>query len=172
MPESQDQLQPGQVRIRTYQPADQPAVSRLYVSGLLAGQIATNDTGADIEMIEEAYLNAEKAGFWVAEVDGKVVGMVGVAEDEPNVAEIRRLRVEREFQSKGIGTMLLEEALGFCRHHSYLKVRLDTRIEKDTATDLFDRFGFQHHRSRDVPGKELLEFYLDLYREPKPDDEG
>jgi N-acetylglutamate synthase-like GNAT family acetyltransferase len=172
MPEAQDPIHPDQVHIRTYEPSDQPAVSHLYVNGLLAGQIPTNDTGADIEMIEEAYLNAEKANFWVAVYEDRVVGMVGVAEDEPNVAEVRRLRVENDLQARGIGRLLLEAALGFCRHHGYLKVRLDTRIEKDTASDMFDRFGFQHHRSRDVPGKELLEFYLDLYRDPKPEEEG
>lgn len=171
MPESQEAISPESVQIRTFQPSDQAAVSHLYTHGLLSGQITINDTGADIEMIEEAYLNADKANFWVAEHDGRVVGMVGVAEDEPNTAEVRRLRVDPSVQGRGIGRMLMEAALGFCRHHGYLKVRLDTRIEKDTATDLFDRFGFQHHRSRDVPGKEVLEFYLDLYRDPKADED-
>ena len=32
---------------------------------------------------------------------------------------------------------------------------------------LFDRFGFQHTRSRAAHGKEQLEFYLDLYRQKK-----
>jgi putative acetyltransferase len=160
-----------QVLIRSFDPGDQAAVSRLYTQGLLAGQIPDNDTGADIENIAEAYLDPDRAGFWVAEFEGQVVGMVGVAEDEPNVAEIRRLRVDPDRQNHGIGMRLMETALGFCRHHGYLKVRLDTRLEKGQATELFDRFAFQHHRTRDVPGKEVLEFYLDLYREPKSDEE-
>lgn len=159
-----------QLIVRRYEPADHKAVSRLYTHGLLGGYIADNDTGADIENIAEAYLNAERSNFWVAVLEGKVVGMVGVAEDEPDVAEIRRLRVEPSLQHQGIGIRLMEEALGFCRHHGYLKVRLDTRLEKGRATELFERFAFQHHRTRDVPGKELLEFYLDLYREPKDEE--
>ena len=158
------------VTIRTYERGDQPAVSRLYTEGLLAGQIADNDTGADIENIPAAYLDTERANFWVAERDGEVVGMIGVAEDEPDIAEIRRLRVEPALQNGEIPVKLLETALSFCRHHGYLKVRLDTRIERGRAAKLFERFAFQHHRTKEVPGKELLEYYLDLYREPKDEE--
>jgi len=36
--------------------------------------------------------------------------------------------------------------------------------------DLFDRVGFQHTRTRATPGKDTLEFYLDLYRKDDDDD--
>ncbi len=171
MTDATGEISAEQIVIRTVEPCDQAAVSRLYHDGLLSGQISENDTGADIENIDEAYLRSERNDFWIAEYQGQVVGMVGVAEDEPDVAEIRRLRVEPSLQQRGIGMRLMETAIGFCRHHGYLKVRLDTRLERGRATELFDRFAFQHHRTRDVPGKELLEFYLDLYREPKGDEE-
>lgn len=158
--------------IREYQPDDQPHVARLYTEGLLEGEIPPNDTGADIENITEAYLHDPQASFWIAEYDGEVAGMIGVAPDEKDIAEVRRLRVDPKFWGKAIRRRLLETALSFCQHHGYLKVVLDTRFERGPAMELFERFGFQHHRSREVPGKELLEFYLDLYRERKPDDNG
>jgi len=163
----------SKLTIRDYVPADQPKVSRLYTEGLLAGQIPPNDTGADIENIEEEYMRNERAHFWIAEYEGEAVGMIGVAEDEPNHAEIRRLRVEPRYQSRGVAVKLLETALGFCHHHGYLKVVLDTRLETSpgAAIAIFDRFAFQHTRTRTVQGKEVVEFYLDLYREPKADDE-
>ncbi len=153
--------------VRPFQKQDQVAVSSLYTEGMLAGQIAPNDTGADVENIRAAYFDTDRHGFWVAEHDGRVVGMIGVGSDEPDTAEVRRLRVLPPLQGRGIGTKLLETALGHCRKHGYLKVRLDTRFEKSAAVDMFDRVGFQHHRSRTVHEKDLLEFYLDLYREPK-----
>ncbi len=164
------QLDPERINLRTYEPSDQQSVSWLYAHGLLDGQIPDNDTGADIENVAEAYFTTDRANFWVAEVDGEVVGMVGVAEDEPNIAEIRRMRVCPEMHGKGVATRLMEQALQFCRHHGYLKVRLDTRLEPGHAAEMFERFAFQHHRTREVPGKELLEFYLDLYREPRGDE--
>ncbi|MFA7236976.1 MAG: GNAT family N-acetyltransferase [Phycisphaeraceae bacterium] len=161
---------PGLV-IRYYRYDDHPHVERLYTEGLLVGQIPDNDTGADIENIFEAYFSTDRTKFWVAELNGKIVGMIGVAEDEPNIAEIRRLRVQPDLQATEIGDKLMETALYHCRHHGYLKVRLDTRLERGRATELFEKFAFQHHRTRDVPGKELLEFYMDLYRQPKKEEE-
>ena len=155
------------VEIRDFRPEDKSAVQRLYDEGLLVGQIPANDTAADIENIVEAYLEPERAHFWIAEYEDQVLGMVGVAEDEQDVAEIRRLRVDPRWQGKGIEGKLMETALGFCRHHHYLKVVLDTHMQPGSAIALFDRFAFQHHRTRAAHGKETLEFFLDLYREPR-----
>jgi len=155
------------IHVRSYEPSDQSAVDRLYEAGRLAGQEQPNDTAADIDNIADAYLAYERAHFWVAEVDGKVVGMVGVAEDEPDLAEVRRLRVDPDYRNRGIAHKLMETALSFCNHHGYLKVVLDTAFHEGPALEVFDKFAFQHNRTRTVGGKELVEFYLDLYREPR-----
>jgi putative acetyltransferase len=160
----------SRLRVRIYRPEDQPAVSRLYTEGLLAGQIAANDTGADIENIYVAYLDEPANNFWVAEVDGQVVGMIGVAQEDNHVAEVRRLRVLPGFQQTPIAAKLLQTALEHCKHHGYLKVVLDTRFERDAALGLFDRLGFQHTRTKSTQSKDLLEFYLDLYRAPKKEE--
>ncbi|MEM1211639.1 MAG: GNAT family N-acetyltransferase [Planctomycetota bacterium] len=158
------------IQVRSFEPRDQERVSYLYDHGLLAGQIAPNDTGADIDNVREAYFDDERHHFWVAENDGHVVGMIGVASDERDTAEVRRLRVEDSLQHTPIATSLVETALAHCKHHGYLKVRLDTRFDNDTAVDMFDKIGFQHTRTRTAPGKAMLEFYLDLYREHEPDE--
>lgn len=157
------------VKIRTYRAEDQSAVARLYSEGLLAGQIASNDTGADIENVHEAYFADPASHLWVAEREGRVIGMIGVAREEGETAEVRRLRVDKDHQHSPVGAMLVEIAISHCRHHGYLKVVLDTRFERDAVLDVFTRFGFQHTRTRNVQGKELLEFYLDLYRAEKPE---
>ena len=162
------------LRVRSFRPEDQQAVSQLYTHGLLAGQIAPNDTGADIENIGEAYFDDPRHHFWVAERHGEILGMIGVASDEPHTAEIRRLRVFPEHQSSPIADQLMRTALDHCKHHGYLKVVLDTRFQTQSeALKLLDRLGFQHTRTRSHHGKDMLEFYLDLYRQPKhnPDEQ-
>lgn len=162
---------PEGLTVRSYSDSDQPEVLRLYNEGLLAGQIAPNDSGADLDYIHEAYFNDDRHHFWLAESQGHILGMIGVSADEEHTAEIRRLRVARSYQGTGIAPVLLETAIAHCKHHGFLKIRLDTRFEKDAAVDLFDRVGFQHTRTKNAPGKEMLEFYLDLYRK-EDDDEG
>ena len=153
--------------VRSFEPRDQQEVSQLYIQGLLVGQIAPNDTGADIENIQQAYFNDESSHFWVAELDGRVLGMIGVASDRNHRAEIRRLRVNTDWQHTEIAERLMETAVAHCSHHGYLKVVFDTRFDTDAAMSLFDRFAFQHTRTKSLHGKDLLEFYLDLYRQPK-----
>lgn len=149
--------------VRTFQGPDQSAVLRLFEHGLLAGQIDPYDTAVDLDAIAEEYLNQHGNHFWVAQVEADVVGMIGVARDE-QTAEIRRLRVDADWQDTAIPAQLLETALSHCKHHGFLKIRLDTRFDPDAALGLFERFGFQHTRTKERHGKELLEFYLDLYR--------
>lgn len=155
------------LHVRTYRRADQHAVARLYTQGLLAGQIAPNDTGADIENIDEAYFKDPASHFWVAEVDGHVRGMVAVARDEKESAEIRRLRVEKEFQDTNIAAKLIETAIAYCKKHGYLKVVLNSRFERGAVLDIFTRSGFLHTRSKEIHGREMLEFYIDLYQRPQ-----
>lgn len=168
MTDPQHNETPG-LTVRTFESGDQQAVLHLYDHGLLAGQIAPNDTGADIDNLREAYFDSERHHFWVADLNGRVVGMIGVASDEPHTAEVRRLRVLPEHQQTPIACKLLETAVNHCKHHGYLKVRLDTRFERDAAVDLFDSVGFQHTRTRSMRDKDLLEFYLDLYRQDRSD---
>lgn len=153
--------------VRLYRPDDQGAVSRLFAEGLLAGQMDPHDTGADIENIHEAYLSHPTNRFWVADVSGEVRGMIGVIREDNHVAEIRRLRVSPDWQHTDIPHRLIETALMHCRHEGFLKVVLDTRFEKTAALDVFTRLGFQHTRTKSIHGKDLLEFYLDLYRPKK-----
>lgn len=161
-----------QTAVRSYEEADHDEVAKLYGEGLLAGQIAPNDSGADLDYIREAYFDNDRHHFWVAVRTDQCVGMIGVASDEEHTAEIRRLRVAKELQGTGIAARLLETAIAHCKHHGYLKIRLDTRFEKDEAVDIFDKIGFQHTRTRPTPGKETLEFYLDLYRKDEDEDAG
>ena len=159
-----EQLPPIPVKIRTYEPRDRDVVKHLYVEGLIGGHISPNDTGIDIEDVQEAYLASDCNHFWVAEnMKGEVVGMIGVQIVHDVAGEIRRLRVRQDHRRRGIGAKLLETAIAWCRDRGCLKVTLDTYMEREPALALFSKFKFKHSRTRDISGKSLLYFYLDLY---------
>ncbi|MCH8823170.1 MAG: GNAT family N-acetyltransferase [Planctomycetes bacterium] len=157
----------GNVAILPAQEEDFAEIRVLFRDGLDEGLVPDNDTGADIEILREAYLPEDgHSNFWVAKHNDYVIGMVGVQKTSPDAAEIRRLRVRKGYRRKGVGAKLMEEALGFCQVQHYLKIILDVRIEREPAIKLFEKFGFQHSRSREVNGRKMLDFYVDLYREP------
>ncbi len=158
----------AQVAIRLAASVDQPSLRELFRESILEGLVGDNDTGADIDNLQQGYFSDDGAsGFWVAERDGVVIGMIGVQKTADNAAEVRRLRVRGTYRRRGIGALLMERALAFCREHGYLKVVLDVRIERGPAIALFEKFGFAHTRTRDIEGRKLLDFYIDLYRDPR-----
>ncbi len=157
----------GKVAIQPAQDEDFAEIRVLFRAGLDEGLVPDNDTGADIEILREAYMPEDgHSNFWVAKHDDYVIGMIGVQRTSPDAAEIRRLRVREGYRRQGVGAKLVEQALSFCQLQSYLKIILDVRIERGPAIKLFEKFGFQHARSREVNGRKMLDFYVDLYRDP------
>jgi ribosomal protein S18 acetylase RimI-like enzyme len=151
------------VKIRSFAPGDQQACNRLYKEGLIGGTLSENDTCADLDDIQTVYMRPG-SHLWVAEAPGgRVVGMVGVQHHDEGTAEIRRLRVAMDFRRRGIGSALVEAAVRFCEQHNYLKVTLDTFMEREPAIRLFEKFRFRHFRTRSVAGSDLMYFLLDLY---------
>jgi ribosomal protein S18 acetylase RimI-like enzyme len=162
-------LPPIPVTIRSFQPQDHPACQMLFVDGLIGGKIAENDTGLDIDDVHGAYMSSPDNHLWIAENQkGEVVGMIGVQQHERGVGEIRRLRVRQDHRRRGIGFALMEAAVRFCKERQYLKVTLDTYMEREPAIRLFEKLHFTHSRTRKVGEKELLYFYLDLYSSDRP----
>ena len=162
------QPDPGPIELRMAVESDCAALRDLFEAGLLERQVPSNDTGADIDNLMEAYFSDEgQSGFWIAEDRGDLIGMIGVQRASDHTAEIRRLRVREDYRRRGVGSMLLKEALEFCRRLGYLKVVLDVRIERGPAISMLEKFGFKLTRTREVNGRKLLDFYIDLYSDPK-----
>ena len=159
-------LEAVQIRLATH--SDGSALRDLFEESVIEGLVGDNDTGADIDNLQEAYFEDEgQSAFWVACDPRDVIGMIGVQKMADNAAEVRRLRVRSAYRRRGVGALLMERALSFCQHQGYLKVVLDVRIERGPAIALFRKFGFTHGRTRDIGGRKLLDFYIDLYRDPR-----
>lgn len=157
-------------RIRVATGDDQQIVSKLFEDNRAIGEVAPDDPGTDVHNLDEHYLTAGEDGehpsrFWVAEhAEAGVIGMVGVRGGADHRAKVRRLLVLPDYRNQGVGSGLVEQALGFCNDRGYIKVALDTQVDQKAAIALFKRFGFQLNRTKTVKGKERMEFYMDLYR--------
>jgi ribosomal protein S18 acetylase RimI-like enzyme len=158
----------AQVEVRVAREEDHAALRELFQESILEGLVGDNDTGADIDNLHEGYFNDEgQSGFWVAAYKGLIIGMIGVQRTRDNTAEMRRLRVRGTFRRQGVGSVLMQKAMAFCQKQGHLKVVLDVRVERGPAIAMFEKFGFTHTRTREVGGRKLLDFYMDLYRDPK-----
>jgi ribosomal protein S18 acetylase RimI-like enzyme len=149
--------------IRSATDSDITILRELFEKSRLEGQTRENDTGADLDFLIEGYFECKDSGFWVAQYEEWIVGMIGVQRVSANSAEIRRLRVRDSYRRKGIGKKLMLHAIEFCKEKQFLKVKLDVRIERSPAIQLFDTFGFLHGREHESDDRRTIDFYLDLY---------
>lgn len=77
---------------------------------------------------------------FVAEVDGEIVGQLGIqGEGRMDLG----MWVAKEWRGKGVGTALMEAALGYAREHGAYKLALEVWPHNEAAIALYERFGFE-----------------------------
>ncbi len=94
--------------------------------------------------------------FWVAEVDGEIVGIAGLVagEDVPepvlsgiasreDAVRLRQMRIAPEWQRRGMGSRLVETVLAWAREHGRTHVVLETTAGQAAAIALYRRHGFE-----------------------------
>ena len=105
-----------------------------------------------LEMVEADY-----AYYYVAEVDGEIVGCCGIR----NIAgegEITNVVVASEYRGRGIGRALMEYMLSEAVFHGIGDCTLEVRVSNASAIRLYESLGFQSEGIR--PG---------FYEKPKED---
>lgn len=96
---------------------------------------ALNETPEDIKR------DIENKVVLVAEVDGTPAGSIRVSINSDN-AYISRFGVMTDFQSMGIGKMLLEKGLKYLDSHKIKCTTLHTAAEYTELVRLYNSFGF------------------------------
>jgi len=83
--------------------------------------------------------------LWMGEVGGRRVGSVAVHHvgNRPGWAKLRWFLVEREARRRGLGSMLLANAIAFCKKAGYKGIFLWTVSDLDAARRLYERSGFK-----------------------------
>lgn len=94
--------------------------------------------------------NEGRDGFWVAQINGVFAGSIAIdgRSTETEGARLRWLIVEPRFQGQGIGTLLVKEAVQFCKKAGYNQVSLWTFEGLDTARYVYEQEGFRLTRER------------------------
>uniref|UniRef100_A0A7M4DZK8 N-acetylaspartate synthetase n=1 Tax=Crocodylus porosus TaxID=8502 RepID=A0A7M4DZK8_CROPO len=83
--------------------------------------------------------------FWVAVLDGNVVGIVAArGNEEDNTLELRRMSVDSKYRGKGIAKALGRKVLEFAMLNNYSSVVLGTTAVKVAAHKLYESLGFKH----------------------------
>jgi GNAT superfamily N-acetyltransferase len=106
--------------------------------------------------------------LWLAEIDGRLVGSVGIVGREEGAAQLRWLLVAPEARGRGLGQRLLDDALAFCRATGRTSVYLWTISLLPTAARMYRAAGFRKTAEEGPSwwGREVTEERYDLTLSP------
>lgn len=99
----------------------------------------------EVDCMYEAYERA-RGVYFVAEIDGKVVGGCGVtplAGTYQNICEIQKFYVLPEYRGMGLGRRLIERCLEFAGDQNFNRAYIETIERMDAAAALYRRLGFE-----------------------------
>jgi GNAT superfamily N-acetyltransferase len=104
----------------------------------------------DLYDLERRY-GGDAGAFWVARLDGRVVGSVGVERLVDGRAELHRLYLDASLRGRGVGRALVEAVLDWCRTAGVPRLTLWSDTRFDRAHRLYEAMGFEHTGEREVP---------------------
>jgi len=117
--------------------------------------VQTYDTD-DIEDICSHYEGRSDV-FYVAEEPGAgIIGTVGIKNDGPFTALLRRLFLKKEFRGKGYGSELVRCAVDFCRKQGYKKIIFRGTSAMSGAYKTCLKNGFSEKEIFDLPNAKMF----------------
>lgn len=89
--------------------------------------------------------NGVRDGFWVATVNGQIVGSIAIdgSRSDKDGAHLRWFIVDLKYHGQGIGNMLIQKAVNFCKGVKFNRVYLWTFKGLDPARHLYEKYGFK-----------------------------
>lgn len=133
------------IAIRSIRPEDIPDVHELiaaiYAEYNYRLDVENDDAESHLRNPHE-YFRAFGGDFWVAEVNGKILGTVAVKCGE-NDAELKSLYVAVTARGRGLGRRLVNHVMDFCRGQGLARLVLWSDVNFEDAHRLYTRLNFR-----------------------------
>ncbi|HEY5718240.1 MAG TPA: GNAT family N-acetyltransferase [Motiliproteus sp.] len=100
----------------------------------------------EVEALHRYYGQDGRSQYWVALLDGHLVGGGGIAplDAAGKTCELKKLFLLPQARGLGIGRQLCQEGLAFAQAVGYRQCYLDTLRSMTAAIALYQQLGFQH----------------------------
>lgn len=97
----------------------------------------------DLKDIDKFYRSClDESSFWVVEVDGNLVGFVGVRQLDGTTVELQRLTVAPEYRRRGIGENLCRQVISHYKRKQFQRLVLECTEVHLAGKSLYAKIGF------------------------------
>lgn len=142
------------IHYRPYAKSDEDAVIA-HIVGIQQGEFAvpvTAEDQPDLRAVAEVYQSGT-GGFWVAEMDGRIVGTIGLIGFGTNEGALRKMFVAAEARGRelGVGAVLLDILVAHARDKGIKGITLGTIERLHAARRFYEKNGFALIAPEDLP---------------------
>jgi GNAT superfamily N-acetyltransferase len=95
-----------------------------------------------VPLVWRQWLSDTGGALFMAELDGKIVGLQHASVQPDNTAWLEGIRVDERAQGRGIGTVMLTEAIAWARNKGLGAVRLSTASGNPSSNRIAEKAGF------------------------------
>lgn len=136
------------LKIREINKEDNPAIASVVRQVMTEYGADPKTTILGDPVLHTMFENYQKtrAAYFVAELDGKIVGGAGVTQlngSKENVCELQRMFLLPEARGKKIGKQLLDLCIAKAKEFNYDSIYLESLNQMKDAKKLYDKSGFK-----------------------------
>lgn len=119
-------------------------------------------TDADIKDIESSYFGRGGTFFVLETEDGEIIGAYGLCPIDEQTCELRKMYLHKAYRGKGLGKLLLEDALSKAGKLGFVKVTLETASVLTEAISLYKSYGFVEYNTQHLSSRCDQAYLLEL----------
>lgn len=109
----------------------------------------------DLKHIPEVYDN-DGGAFLIAEYKSRVIGMGAIRRVNDQICELKRMRVQPEYQGRGLGAKMLHILEDTAKQLAYMRIILDTSFKQQAALHLYVKNGYVEYKRGKLGGLETV----------------
>lgn len=119
-------------------------------------------TDADLGDIEKSYFERGGSFYVLEEKDGSIVGTYGVYPIDERTCELRKMYLLGSYRGRGLGKLLLENALSEARKSGFKTMTLETASVLTEAIGLYKSYGFVEYNTERLSNRCDQAYRLEL----------
>jgi putative acetyltransferase len=107
-------------------------------------EVSPEETDKDLSDLNKFYFN-NNGWFSVIDYGGEIIGSYGIYRVHDKVCELRKMYLLPEHHGKGLGRLMMEDAIQQAKALGYTEIVLETNTLLDKAIHLYRKFGFEEY---------------------------